>query len=345
MEFTLRQLKCFVASAFDKTDTDLLFSKVISPALKKMKIIPRVVNRIEHNENIDQKIVALLTECDFAISDLTYARPSVYYEAGFAERIVPVIYTARKDHFRQKDNDPHGNLCIHFDLQKKNVIPWAINSFPAAKVRLLKRIKYVIRPIQLRHEKQAEIDRQSFAFQLLSQQDKLGAIRRNFYSYLLKAGYHTDIDHFGNPNPNSDLSRIKDGTLVVIESNFRLKANKRLLEDRSSKLRDFHDLPKRHRNEYLDGIKPRTIRRIRVIRFVFSLRKTPNTTLHDACWQYQISSNPDHVFQIVPKQASNFGLREELHICLVDGLKNEKQFVDQAISFLKTISTQRYLPK
>src|SRR5215472_9716952 len=54
------------------------------------------MGRLEHNDDIDKRIMKEIKACDFAIADLTYARPSVYFEAGFAQRSVPV--TSRKDH-------------------------------------------------------------------------------------------------------------------------------------------------------------------------------------------------------------------------------------------------------
>ena len=71
--------------AFDRPDTDALFA-VMKRALKPLGIVPRRVDRIEHNDNIDQKIISELTEAALVIADLTYARPSVYFEAGYAQR-------------------------------------------------------------------------------------------------------------------------------------------------------------------------------------------------------------------------------------------------------------------
>ena len=119
-------LKCFVASAFDRPDVDEVFTKVLVPLLRKLGIRPLRVDRVEHNDDIDDKIFALLDESDFCIADLSYARPSVYYEAGYAAgKGKPVIYLARRDHFKAKQNDPNGNFRVHFDLQMKNIIPWS----------------------------------------------------------------------------------------------------------------------------------------------------------------------------------------------------------------------------
>lgn len=140
-------MKCFVASAFDRKDVDKIYDKIILPVLKKYSIIPLRVDRIEHNEDIDDKIFSLIEGSDFCIADLTYSRPSVYYEAGFIYGSgKPVIYIARSDHFKPKISDPEGILNIHFDLQMKNIIPWSESNF-AFRKRLEKRLLKVIKPV------------------------------------------------------------------------------------------------------------------------------------------------------------------------------------------------------
>ena len=52
-------IRCFVAMAFDRPDTDAMFA-VIRRTLKPLGIVPRRVDRIEHNDNIDQKIISEL---------------------------------------------------------------------------------------------------------------------------------------------------------------------------------------------------------------------------------------------------------------------------------------------
>jgi nucleoside 2-deoxyribosyltransferase len=111
---------CFVASAFDQKDVDAIYDEAIRPALRELKIRCTRVDRVEHNDDIDDKIFALMNAADFCIADLTYARPSVYYEAGYMFGCrKPVIYISRNDHFHTRASDPHGNLRLHFDLQNK----------------------------------------------------------------------------------------------------------------------------------------------------------------------------------------------------------------------------------
>ena len=118
-------MKCFVAMAFGKDETNQFYEDLVCRVLREKGITPVRVDRLEQNENIDDKIMDGLREATFVISDLTYTRPSVYFEAGYAEgRNVPVIYTVRRDHFVPRIDDPHGNMRIHFDLLMRNIIDW-----------------------------------------------------------------------------------------------------------------------------------------------------------------------------------------------------------------------------
>src|SRR5215216_2868031 len=120
-------MKCFVATAFGHDDVDAIFDCCVVPTLRKLSVTPLRVDRIEHNEDIDNKIFGLLDSADFVIADLTYARPSVCYEAGYAAgKSKPVIYIAKGDHFRARDDDQYGNFRVNFDLQMRNIIPWTV---------------------------------------------------------------------------------------------------------------------------------------------------------------------------------------------------------------------------
>jgi hypothetical protein len=140
-------MKCFVASAIGKEDVDLIYDNAICPVLKELKIKPFRVDRVEHNEDIDDQIFKLIDSADLCIADLTYARPSVYYEAGYAFGTgMPVVYIAKNDHFKAQDKDPLGNLRVHFDLQMKNIIPWTAPNKTFCK-KLGSRIRHVAKPI------------------------------------------------------------------------------------------------------------------------------------------------------------------------------------------------------
>jgi nucleoside 2-deoxyribosyltransferase len=145
--FEMRKLKCFIACAFGRQDVDSIYNKVIKTTLQNLNINPLRVDKVNHNDKIDRKIIDLINECDFAIADLTYARPSVYYEAGFVEGLNKrVIYLARRDHTRPKADDVEGNTRIHFDLITQNIIMWGDNLQQVSRT-LSKRINLVTKPL------------------------------------------------------------------------------------------------------------------------------------------------------------------------------------------------------
>ena len=130
---------CFVAMAFGHHDTDLFYMFQILPVLKKNKIKAIIINRRQSNDDINIQIIEQIKLADLCVVDLTYARPSVYFEAGFAQqRDIPVIYTARSDHLNLGQPD---NLRIHFDLSMKPIITWNDVDDKTFSMRLEKRIK------------------------------------------------------------------------------------------------------------------------------------------------------------------------------------------------------------
>jgi hypothetical protein len=144
----MKRLRCFVAMAFDHSDTDRLYNLAIRSLLLEQRIVPIRVDRVEHQERIDQFIIDNIDAADFVIVDLTYARPSVYYEAGYAENRIPVIYTCRRDHFGGGTKAPDGyQLKIHFDLITKNIIGWSDPGDSKFVKRLRKRVTFVTQPL------------------------------------------------------------------------------------------------------------------------------------------------------------------------------------------------------
>ena len=170
----MKKISCFVACAFGKGDVDEIYENAILPVLKSMEIKPYRVDQIEHNDDIDNKIIELISKCDICITDLTYARPSVYYEAGYFTGLgKSVIFIARKDHFSPKAEDVYGNFKVHFDLQMKNIIPWSSTKrVDAFKRKLLSRLKFISKPLMQRITKERNREKNRLDFSRLSQKDK-----------------------------------------------------------------------------------------------------------------------------------------------------------------------------
>jgi nucleoside 2-deoxyribosyltransferase len=191
-----RRLKCFVASAFDRDDVDAIFDKAICPVLKAVNCDPKRVDRVEHNDDIDNKIFELMDSCDFCIADLTHARPSVYYEAGyiFGTRR-PVIYVVRSDHFKHLEQDTAGNLRIHFDLQMKNIIGWA-EANDTFRRKLSSRVRHIVRPLQVAMAKKEKDDSLVLAFAGKSQSAQLGSIVETGRKILLSRWFKDYSDSY-----------------------------------------------------------------------------------------------------------------------------------------------------
>ena len=128
---------CFIAMAFGYDDTDEYYEKLVLPVLKQNNITPVIINRRQSNDDLNFQIFEQLKKADFCIVDLTYTRPSVYFEAGYAEREIPVIYTVRKDHLDRGQPD---DRRVHFDLQMKPILTWSVPEDNLFSKRLEKRL-------------------------------------------------------------------------------------------------------------------------------------------------------------------------------------------------------------
>src|SRR5262249_23542867 len=119
-----RFLRCFVAMIIRKnSDADKLYRKRIRPTLRRIKIRAFRIDEIEHGENIDERILTEIGRSDLLLADLTYARPSVYFEAGFAMgKELTVLLTCRSDHFSPS---PDSDLHVHFDINHRKIIEWS----------------------------------------------------------------------------------------------------------------------------------------------------------------------------------------------------------------------------
>jgi nucleoside 2-deoxyribosyltransferase len=102
----------------------------LKPGIEDAGYRPLRIDLQEHNEKIDDVIVAEIKRSGLLVADFTAHRQSVYYEAGFAHGYgIPVIWTCRADHIR----------AAHFDTRQYNHIVW---DTPATlRARLTSRIE------------------------------------------------------------------------------------------------------------------------------------------------------------------------------------------------------------
>lgn len=182
-------IRCFVAMAVGRADTDRIYDKHILPTLQAAGIAAVFMGRLEHNDDIDKRIIQEIEACDFAIADLTYARPSVYFEAGYAQRKVPVIYTAQADHLRGRHDDKFGNFRVHFDLLMRNIIPWSGPKDASFSRRLSTRIRKVIAPMLHQRRSNEHLKAEEQQFQRLPLVSRLNVVSETVRNTLQRCGY------------------------------------------------------------------------------------------------------------------------------------------------------------
>ena len=92
------------------------YTEGIGAALRDTGYEPFRVDRLEHNNKIDDVIISEIRRSGLLIADVTNHRPSVYFEAGFAMGLgLPVIWSVKQD---QID-------AVHFDTRQYSHVVWS----------------------------------------------------------------------------------------------------------------------------------------------------------------------------------------------------------------------------
>ncbi len=136
--------QAFVAMWFDQS-MDEAYRLGFDPAIEEAGYRPFRVDQKEHNNKIDDEIIAEIRRSRFVVADFTcgmiggtdgqvsISRGGVYYEAGFAQGLgIPVIWTCRADTIDH----------VHFDTRQYNHIVWSTPE--ELRQKLLNRIRAVI---------------------------------------------------------------------------------------------------------------------------------------------------------------------------------------------------------
>lgn len=123
-----RRPQAFVAMWFDPVMT-AAYDVAIEPAIRGAGYEPVRMDRTEHNNRIDDEIIAQIRASTFLVADFTGQRAGVYYEAGFAHGLGrPVIFCVRTDELSQ----------VHFDTRQYSHVHWG--TAEELRVRLSNRI-------------------------------------------------------------------------------------------------------------------------------------------------------------------------------------------------------------
>jgi hypothetical protein len=124
----------FCAMWFDR-DLNPLWEIAIEPAILGARYEPKRIDRHEHNNRIDDEIVAMIRRSKFVVADLTGQRGGVYFEAGHALGLgLPVVWTCRQDQLDQ----------VHFDSRQYNFVTWEHDNLADFRTRLQNRIEATI---------------------------------------------------------------------------------------------------------------------------------------------------------------------------------------------------------
>ena len=107
--------QAFVAMWFDKSLDDV-WENGLKPGIERSQYYRAVrVSAIQHNDKIDDRIVAEIRRSGLMVADFTGQRAGVYYEAGLARGLgITVIATCREDETGK----------LHFDTRQYNHIVW-----------------------------------------------------------------------------------------------------------------------------------------------------------------------------------------------------------------------------
>lgn len=132
--------QAFVAMWFDQT-LDSVYEKAIEIAIRQAGYEPIRIDRKDHNNKIDDEIIAEIRRSRFMVADFTHGdagmRGGVYYEAGFARGLgLPVISTCHQELLNKN--------AIHFDTRQYNHIGWTEDGLEAFKNALTNRISATI---------------------------------------------------------------------------------------------------------------------------------------------------------------------------------------------------------
>ena len=129
--------QAFVAMWFNESVNEA-YEKGIEPALRDTGYRPLRIDKKEHNNKIDDEIIAEIRRSRFIVCDFTcgliehdgkqtaISRGGVYYEAGFAQGLsIPVIWMCRADLVEH----------VHFDTRQFNHITWSTPEELCEKLR------------------------------------------------------------------------------------------------------------------------------------------------------------------------------------------------------------------
>lgn len=128
---------CFVAMSFEPALTRT-YDNAIAPAVSACQLDLVRLDRVHHNENINDRILADIRKCEVLIADFTDHRGGVYFEAGFALGLDrTVVFTCRESDFER-------GTGVHFDTRPYNHILWSDDTLSKFRDDLTARLQNTV---------------------------------------------------------------------------------------------------------------------------------------------------------------------------------------------------------
>lgn len=132
--FNAESDQCFVAMWFSD-ELKKIYDEAISLGILEAGYRPHRVDQREHNDKIDDEIIAQIRRSRIVLADFTGHRGGVYFEAGFAKGLnIEVVWTCREDDLPN----------LHFDIRQYNCIVWSESKLLEFKDKIKNRIGSVI---------------------------------------------------------------------------------------------------------------------------------------------------------------------------------------------------------
>jgi hypothetical protein len=209
------------------SDTNVLHFAILKPLLKhQLGITAFRIDELHHNENIDARLLQEIARSELVVADLTYERPSVYFEAGYAMGLkIPVVYTCRSDHLRRLSE-----YQVHFDLRQRNIVAWKEPRDRTFAKRLVGRIRSTMAPLLRRRELDQKETQAREAFTKLSQETRSKMLGKESEVSLRKLGFGTSGIPRDRTGRNPRAYRLTGTTMETVAVHVLPSIPKRLLE-------------------------------------------------------------------------------------------------------------------
>jgi hypothetical protein len=125
--------KVLIAMSFDPSLNDV--KDAIAHGIRQAGYDPIRVDDDHYNGGVMDRIIGIIRESKFIVSDFTQNRGGVYYEAGVAFGLgIPIVNVCAAECLAG------GSERLHFDVQHLNFISWKREDLPALTSRLKDRI-------------------------------------------------------------------------------------------------------------------------------------------------------------------------------------------------------------